>query len=60
MYYNTFNSTRFKLVFPEIVEKNITELQRRKQEEKDMSMFEKGRSLGEGSTREGYRGQRYS
>ncbi|KTB04974.1 Ubiquitin-conjugating enzyme E2 6 [Nakaseomyces glabratus] len=41
MYYNTFNSTRFKLVFPEIVEKNITELQRRKQEEKDMSMFEK-------------------
>ncbi|KAI8385860.1 uncharacterized protein HLK63_I00913 [Nakaseomyces glabratus] len=41
MYYNTFNSTRFKLVFPEIVEKNITELHRRKQEEKDMSMFEK-------------------
>lgn len=30
--YNTFNNTRFKLIFPDVVERNLVELQKRKAE----------------------------
>lgn len=35
MNYNTFKNTRFKLVFPDVVEQNIKELERRKSEENE-------------------------